>query len=67
MEPKKKRGRPAASDGYDRRVAHYENERGLALLAELQRLRGGVSVTALLRQLTREEAARQKLDTAGAE
>lgn len=58
METPQRRGRPATGDGYDKRVAHYENEEGVGLLTELARLRGGVSVTALLRMLTREEAKR---------
>jgi DNA-binding HxlR family transcriptional regulator len=44
--------------GYDKRVAHYEDEEGLGILAELARARGGMSTTALLRQLTREEHER---------
>ena len=67
MEAPRKRGRPPAPDGYDRRVAHYENEEGLSLLSELARHRGGVSVTALLRMLTREEAKRVGLEEGGAE
>lgn len=43
---------------YACRVSHYENEEGMALLEELSRRRGGLSLTALIRQLTREEAAR---------
>ncbi len=67
MEPLRKRGRPAGSDGYERRVAHYENDEGVRLLEELSRLRGGLSTTALLRQLTREEARRVGLIDGGAE
>lgn len=46
---------------HPRRIAHYENDEGVRLLAELRRLRQGISATALLRQLTREEATRRKL------
>jgi hypothetical protein len=45
---------------YDRRIAHYENAEGSRLLEELARRRG-IGVTALLRQLTREEARRVHL------
>jgi hypothetical protein len=42
---------------YGRRVTHYENDEGLELLKALARRRG-VTATALLRLLIREEAAR---------
>jgi hypothetical protein len=40
---------------------HYENDEGMALLAELAARREGVSLTELLRLLTREEAGRTGL------
>lgn len=42
---------------YAKRVTHYENDEGLSLLQQLARKRG-ISATALLRALTREEAQR---------
>lgn len=56
-----------ANKAYPVRISHYEDEAGLALLEELARRRGGVSLTALLRMLTREEARRIGLLEAGAE
>lgn len=47
-----------ANQAFPFRVSHYETEEGLGLLEQLARRRGGVSLTALLRQLTREEARR---------
>jgi hypothetical protein len=43
---------------YPERISHYEDAEGVKLLQELARRRGGVSLTALLRMLTREEAHR---------
>lgn len=56
------RRRPNAA--YPTRIAHYEDEEGIALLDAIAKRRGGLPVTALLRQLVREEAARVGL-TAG--
>src|SRR4051794_561888 len=44
------------------RVPHYETEHGMLLLKTLAERRGLSSVTALLRELTREEAKRTKVD-----
>lgn len=46
---------------YEKRVSHYDNEYGKDLLDKLAAQRGGLSATALLRVLTREEAARKGL------
>lgn len=45
------------SAGFTTRLSHYENEEGLELVERLADRRG-VSVTALLRMLVREEARR---------
>jgi hypothetical protein len=55
MEPKPKRG-PAPT--FTERVSLYENEEGVKLLNKLAAKRG-TSQAGLLRQLVREEAARQ--------
>lgn len=55
-DTKRKRARPPGSH-YPRRLPVYDTEAGVALLQELARRRG-VSATALVRQLVREEAAR---------
>jgi uncharacterized protein (DUF433 family) len=55
-ETKRKRARPPVTH-YPRRLPLYDTEEGVALLQELARRRG-VSATALVRQLVREEAAR---------
>jgi hypothetical protein len=55
VEPDAKRKAVLA---YPERISHYEDAEGVKLLQELARRRGGVSLTALLRMLTREEAHR---------
>lgn len=54
MEEKKR----TLNKDYPERISHYEDAAGKTLLEELARRRGGLSLTAMLRQLTREEARR---------
>jgi hypothetical protein len=49
---------------YPRRVSHYETDEGLELLKKLAKKRG-VTATALLRILIREEAARVGVTVGG--
>jgi hypothetical protein len=59
-QQRKKGGRPRGVN-YPVAVRAYENDEGMRLMTALAEIKGGLSTAALLRQLVREEAARQGL------